>query len=595
MNLPISMNSSLINRALIAMKNPPVLRLLPARPLSQMERWAGLILLLITLLGSATAARAASSPPERMTYQGFLVDGSGNPLAPTIPVNYPVIFRIYGDMEAATPLLWSEQQVVTVDKGSFSVILGEGAVVTSEDRPALSTIFADSTASQRYLGITVTIGANTLTLSPRLRLLPAPYSFLASQAVQLVNPSTGVPFINLAGGTVEVAGTINATGGLVGLTSGQIPSLLTGPRSFSGSVLFSNPVGITGGNTLEFGVGSNPKEANNGKIGYQTFSSGLDIVGAGANSPSRRLTFHAQGGSSFIGNVGVGEYNPSPGHTLEVLGGNEVAWFRSSGANAYLRVSDNTGFNNRVEFASRGNGRAAIWSGNDHFNVLQNGRVGIGTVSPPYLLSLSTPDINQARIRIDSPNGYVETGRWVNYYYIQLNNSVHNAGNRAATYDGDSNWDFSSDRKLKKDIVDVEPMLERALKVQVRRYRWKDDASESTHKLGVIAQEVQPLFPEMVSEIESPDGDHEKSLSVGYGDFGVIAIKAIQELNKIVESKDARITALESELAALKKQVAANADGNAQWETRFAALEKLVAASLAPASDSSTAKAVAAR
>src|SRR5690606_34842072 len=112
--------------------------------------------------------------------------------------------------------------------------------------------------------------------------------------------------------------------------------------------------------------------------------------------------------------------------------------------------------------------------------------------------------------------------------YAGLNNSVHTTGYRYASYDGDSNWDFQSDRNLKKDITDAEPMLDRALQLQVRRYRWKDDSEDATHKLGVIAQEVEPLFPEMVSEVQNPHTE-EKHLTVGYSDFGLIAVKALQE------------------------------------------------------------------
>ncbi|MCI0534483.1 MAG: tail fiber domain-containing protein [Verrucomicrobiales bacterium] len=592
---------------------------------------------------SLVVARSAASPPDRMSYQGFLVDGSGNALAPTTPVNYPVVFRIYDEMDGGN-LIWAEQQVVTVDKGNFSVILGEGAAVTSEPHDALSTVFAGNTSTTRYMGTTVTVGASTFTLLPRLRLLPSPYAFTASQATQLINSSTGSPYVSLGGGgIVEIAGAINASGGLTGLTSAQVPDILSGTRTFNG------PVRINGANTLEFGADVAPKEVNNGKIGYGAFTAGvLDIVGAGASVDARRIRFHAQGGSDFIGNVGIGTFGG--GHRLEVAGGDNVAWFSSSGGNAYLRVSDNTGFDNRVEFASRGNGRAAIWTGGDHLNVLRNGnvgvgtttpattldvnsagtwrplavrgnggtdmivagnlsgrasigghngagnawahmslnpgggRVGIGTLSPDTVLTLSA-NTPESRMRIYNQFGLGDFGRENNFAFVGLNNSVHTTAYRFASYDGDSNWDFNSDRKLKKDIVEAEPMLERALKVQVRRYRWNEDEPNATHKLGVIAQEVQPLFPEMVSEVGHPEKPGEKMLTVGYGDFGVIAIKAIQELNKIVESKDARINALESELAALKKLIAANQNASAQWEARFAALERLVAGS-APAASS---------
>ncbi len=567
------------------------------------------VLLALALLNAPTATRAASSPPERMTYQGFLVDNNGQPLAPNNPANFPVVFRIYDSSEGAGAPLWSEQQIVTVDKGNFSVVLGEGTDVTGEQRRALSSIFLGATASERYLGITVTIGGNNLTLSPRLRLLPSPYAFLASQAVQLVNPSTGSAFLSLNGGETSISSDARIGGTLFwgsggGLTPGEGGSMELGNSLGNGTVPYidfhygkssfqdynirlindaDGRLSLQGGR-LSFGNNlSNTKLAlyENGSTLYglgvqgSQFRFHLDQAGSRfsfLNAPAGTELMTIQGG----GNVGIGLNNPA--HKLEVAGNDNVAAFSSSGANAYLRVWDNTGFNNRVEFASRGNGRAAIWSGDDHLNVLRNGRVGIGTTSPAYKLHLYTTDLDQARVRVDWGGNYADFGRWSNYLYVQLNNSYWSSANRVVSYDGDSNWDFSSDRRLKKDIVDVEPMLERALKVQVRRYRWKDDAADAKHKLGVVAQEVQPLFPDMVSEIEAPNSN-EKTLTVGYGDFGVIAIKSIQELNKIVEEKDARISSLERELAALKKQVAANLDASTQWEARFAALEKLVAVS----------------
>lgn len=122
---------------------------------------------------------------------------------------------------------------------------------------------------------------------------------------------------------------------------------------------------------------------------------------------------------------------------------------------------------------------------------------------------------------------------------------------RTIVYDGDSNLDFYSDRKLKKDIEDAEPMLDRALRLPVRRYRWKDEASTARHKLGVIAQEVEPLFPDLVTETTDKEGK-ETTLTVGYTDFGIVAIKALQEFKA---QHDAEVKDLKAEVADLKAQM----------------------------------------
>jgi hypothetical protein len=99
---------------------------------------------------SPALGQANSNPPERMTYQGFLVGSDGVALGNTNPRNYDVVFRIY-DVENGGVPLWGEQQTVTVDKGFFNVLLGEGAAVGV--RPALSSLFKGATASDRFVGI----------------------------------------------------------------------------------------------------------------------------------------------------------------------------------------------------------------------------------------------------------------------------------------------------------------------------------------------------------------------------------------------------------------------------------------------------------
>ena len=84
--------------------------------------------LLFTSLTAPDSWGATSSAPGKITYQGFLTDQSGVPIGKDGPVNQIVIFRIYGS-QSGDDLKWSSQQTVTVDKGHFSVLLGEGGLV----------------------------------------------------------------------------------------------------------------------------------------------------------------------------------------------------------------------------------------------------------------------------------------------------------------------------------------------------------------------------------------------------------------------------------------------------------------------------------
>jgi hypothetical protein len=202
--------------------------------------WLSVMALVASLhLAESAHAQATSRPPERMTYQGFIAGSDGVALGNTAPKNYDVIFRVY-DAETAGTLIWGEQQTVTVDKGYFSVLLGEGAPVSGVPNAGitLSSLFNSATASDRYVGFTVKgigSGGADVDILPRARMMSAPYAFLASRAVlatlaetanvaltatratnaisavKLINNSTGADLVTSTGTQVSVGGGITVT------------------------------------------------------------------------------------------------------------------------------------------------------------------------------------------------------------------------------------------------------------------------------------------------------------------------------------------------------------------------------------------------
>jgi hypothetical protein len=122
------------------------------------------LVLCCLLVAGVAPAQTSANPPDRISYQSFVADANGNPLGNTNtgPQNFDVVFRIFNDPTAGNEI-WAEQQTVTVDRGNFSVLLGEGANVGSEPRPLpLSSIFYAPDASSRYVELTIRgIGAGT--------------------------------------------------------------------------------------------------------------------------------------------------------------------------------------------------------------------------------------------------------------------------------------------------------------------------------------------------------------------------------------------------------------------------------------------------
>jgi hypothetical protein len=104
-----------------------------------------------------------------------------------------------------------------------------------------------------------------------------------------------------------------------------------------------------------------------------------------------------------------------------------------------------------------------------------------------------------------------------------------------------------SDIKLKENVVDATPKLADIMKVKVRNYNLIGD---TTKQLGVIAQELETVFPSMVDESIDRTEDGEMldttTKSVKYSVFVPVLLKSLQEAVAKIEALEARITLLET-------------------------------------------------
>ncbi|HAZ79525.1 MAG TPA: hypothetical protein DCX08_06285, partial [Porticoccaceae bacterium] len=90
-----------------------------------------------------------------------------------------------------------------------------------------------------------------------------------------------------------------------------------------------------------------------------------------------------------------------------------------------------------------------------------------------------------------------------------------------------------SDAKLKKDVVTIDAALD---KVNALRgvYYVRKDQEDGRRCIGVIAQEVQDVLPELVHSNTGPDNT-EETLSVDYGKMVGVLVEAIKELKSEVD------------------------------------------------------------
>jgi hypothetical protein len=134
---------------------------------------------------------------------------------------------------------------------------------------------------------------------------------------------------------------------------------------------------------------------------------------------------------------------------------------------------------------------------------------------------------------------------------------VRDSGNVLNT---NNSYTGTSDIKLKQDIIDANSQWEDIKQMRIRKFRFKKQVEQdenAPYLLGVIAQELELISPNLVDEALDFDGADEEvtstTKSVKYSIIYMKAVKALQEamakietLETTIETLTTRITALEN-------------------------------------------------
>lgn len=123
--------------------------------------------------------------------------------------------------------------------------------------------------------------------------------------------------------------------------------------------------------------------------------------------------------------------------------------------------------------------------------------------------------------------------------FLQATINQQSAGQGQINGNGASQLAFGtySDERLKENITDLPSQLGSLLALRPVEFDYKDGAG---HQIGFIAQEVQPIYPDLVAV-----GQNEMLTLSGLGKWESRLVKAIQELNAKVEALEARVAELE--------------------------------------------------
>jgi hypothetical protein len=235
----------------------------------------------------------------------------------------------------------------------------------------------------------------------------------------------------------------------------------------------------------------------------------------------------------------------------------------TSGANIlFLTKADGGTLTERMRITSGGYLKASNTGNylglNDFYHEFNNNRLNF----PSLLVNASSADFEDQALAIYASRNTTNNSFYaISYYNIGASNYKFRVADSGNVTNTNNSYGSLSDIKIKENIKDASPKLDDLMKVKVRNYNL---IGEETKQIGVIAQELEEVFPAMIDEsedfeeVEVPQLDEEgnevlneegevlttkekvskgtTTKSVKYSVFVPMLIKAIQEQQEQIDS-----------------------------------------------------------
>ncbi|MEO6452500.1 MAG: tail fiber domain-containing protein, partial [Ginsengibacter sp.] len=473
--------------------------------------------------------------------QGMLLDSAGNVSIGNAPVQTPGIgsmekFLVDAGSTAANP---TNSINVISGKGYLNSYLQLNIQNKSSGNAASSDVVATNDAGTEANGINfVDMGINSSNYSTAnssiLNGINTGYLYSTGADFVIGNATASKNLLLFTGGTAQANERMRISGsGNVGIGTSS-PAF---PLDVAGIVSADSSVFVDANNT------------NSGtKIGGLFFGGG----GSGEVIASKRTAGGNQYGLDFYtssnnrmsinsgGNVGIG--TTSPATALHIVKSN-------SGSNVLILQNTSTsGYSSADFFNNAGAVNGAIGYANASVaNGLFGDRTFINTSTNDFLL---TTDATTGALFVEGSNNNVGIGTTTPAYKLSVagitaptaNNSytLGTSTNRWSTIYAQNALNTSSDRRLKTNISNLNYGLKELIAIQPVSYNWKA-TPDTDKKLGLIAQDVRKIIPEVVKGDESKE-----TLSISYTDLIPVLINAIKEQQKQIDALNKDIQLLKA-------------------------------------------------
>ncbi len=395
----------------------------------------------------------------------------------------------------------NQLSTVTSAKGDYAFAFGLGA---SAEGLGSFVLGANSTASGDF---STALGFNTEA------------NGLNSTAMGVGNVSQGIASFTMGAGNTAT-GDQSMAFGAGNIALGDASMVMGANNTANGTYCIVGGFTNTATGTGAFVIGNNNNINGDATMATGSYNvcSNLGAVAFGSHNNSGGLRSFATGYYT----TSSGSNSFSSGDNTIASGSNSIAggYYTKANANGAISYGDNTIANGQYSitagFYTTAESYASLVCG--QFNTLEGGDANNWVETDPLFIAGNGTNAGFGRN---------------NALILYKNGNMEIAG--ALQQD--------SDERLKENIVKLDNILEKVLKINSVYYEFIDKQTHpsGTH-IGFIAQEIQPYFPELINS------DSKGFLSVEYSNMTAVLLQAIKEQQTIIDQQIKKNQELEDKL-----------------------------------------------